>query len=181
MKGHILLIAMFLLIYQGTDAQNIRLKNLSSPVLFQGDQHTAYRDPAVLYHDRTFYLFFTLTEIELDGKIYMYTATSKSSDLVHWTTPRKLTVKDQNLDFSSPGNVIRFRDEWLLCLQTYPRPGYTVKQMPIYGNQSSRLFITRSKDLENWSEPELLKVKGPDVPESEMGRMIDPLPASGQG
>jgi hypothetical protein len=113
-------------------------------------------------------------EIELDGRIYSYVASSKSTDLVNWTSPRKLTVKDQNLDFSSPGNVIRFQDEWLLCLQTYPRPDYTVDQMPRYANSSARLFIMRSKDLENWSEPELLKVKGPDVPVAEMGRMIDP-------
>ena len=32
----------------------------------------------------------------------------------------------------------------------------------------------RSKDLVHWSEPELLKVKGNDVPVREMGRMIDP-------
>jgi hypothetical protein len=32
----------------------------------------------------------------------------------------------------------------------------------------------RSRDLENWSEPELLRVKGDDVPSEDMGRMIDP-------
>lgn len=32
----------------------------------------------------------------------------------------------------------------------------------------------RSRDLENWSGPELLKVKGNDVPRKKMGRMIDP-------
>jgi len=32
----------------------------------------------------------------------------------------------------------------------------------------------RSKDLKQWSAPELLRVKGDGVPESEMGRMIDP-------
>ena len=32
----------------------------------------------------------------------------------------------------------------------------------------------RSGDLANWSEPELLRVKGDDVPVEEMGRMIDP-------
>lgn len=174
MKSWILLFAMFLVDYQGTHAQNIRLNNMCSPLLFCGDEHTAYRDPAILYHDGTFFLFFTLTEIEPDGRIYKYTATSKSADLVHWSNPKKLTIKDQNLDFSSPGNIIRFKNEWLLCLQTYPRPGYTIEQMPKFGNQSARLFIMRSKDLENWGEPELLKVKGPAVTEPEMGRMIDP-------
>jgi len=174
MKKSVLLIFSCLLINSVISAQKIDLKALKSPVIFKGNETLAYRDPAVLFHNRTFYLFFTLTEIEQDGKIYMYTATSKSADLVYWTIPRKLTVKDQNLDFSSPGNAIRFRDEWILCLQTYPRPGYTAEQMPKYGNQSARLYIMKSKDLENWSNPEMLKVKGPNVSESEMGRMIDP-------
>ena len=158
----------------GIYAQDIALEKLKSPVIFQGNETKAYRDPAVLFHDGTFYLFFTLMEIEPDGRIFSYTASSKSSDLMNWTAPRKLTVKDQNLNYSSPGNIIRFQDEWVLCLQTYPRPGYTVAQMPKYGNISARLFTMRSKDLQNWSQPEPIKVKGTDVPESEMGRMIDP-------
>lgn len=168
------LLCMILLFSSGVTAQNINLKNLKSPVLFAGNETTAYRDPAILFQDGTFYLFFSLMEIESDGRIYSYVASSKSTDLITWTAPRKLTVKDQNLDYSSPGNVIRFQDEWLLCLQTYPRPDYMVDQMPRYANSSARLFIMRSKDLENWSEPELLKVKGANIPESEMGRMIDP-------
>ena len=42
-----------------------------------------------------------------------------------------------------------------------------------YGNENSRIYISRSSDLEHWSEPELLYVKG-DILESQMGRMIDP-------
>ena len=165
---------LLLLVCFGINAQNVDLEKLKSPILLRGDEHTAYRDPAVLYYDKIFYLFFTLTEIEQNGRIYMYTASSKSDDLLHWTAPKKLTIKDQNLNFSSPGNIIRFRDEWILCLQTYPRPGYTIDQMPKYGNQSARLFIMRSKDLEHWGKPELLKVKGANVAITDMGRMIDP-------
>jgi hypothetical protein len=33
----------------------------------------------------------------------------------------------------------------------------------------------RSSDLEHWGAPELLRVKGPDVPLEKMGRMIDPF------
>ncbi len=32
----------------------------------------------------------------------------------------------------------------------------------------------RSQNLEEWSQPEMLRVKGPDVPREQMGRMIDP-------
>jgi hypothetical protein len=174
MKRLFLISVLFLLASLEIYSQTILLENLKSPILFRGNEKTAYRDPAVLYYNNLFFLFFTLTEIEADHMIYMYTALSRSSDLIHWTAPRKLTVKDQNLDFSSPGNIIRFQGEWLMCLQTYPRPGYTVEQMPVYGNKNARLFIMRSKNLENWSAPELLKVKGFDVSVSDMGRMIDP-------
>ena len=34
--------------------------------------------------------------------------------------------------------------------------------------------VSTPRDLENWSKPELLRVKGPDVPREKMGRMIDP-------
>ena len=154
--------------------QNFDLQLIRSPVIFRGDSITAYRDPAILFHDDLFYLFFTLIEIEPDGRIYGYTAKSKSGDLVNWETPKKITPRDQKLNFSSPGNIIRFRNEWVLCFQTYPRPGYAVDQMPAYGNKNARIFTIRSADLELWTEPELLKVKGPSVPENDMGRMIDP-------
>jgi hypothetical protein len=174
MKKLFVLLFFLVLICTETDARDLRLDKLKSPVLFRGNDHLAYRDPAILYHQGTFYLFFTQVEIEKDSMVYSYTAASTSTNLVRWTTPRKLTPKDQNLNFSSPGNVIRYKGEWILCLQTYPRPGCKAYKQPVYGNGSARLFILRSKDLENWGDPELLKVKGPDVAVGEMGRMIDP-------
>jgi hypothetical protein len=151
-----------------------KLLKLKSPILFRGDSVTAYRAPALLYHDKTFYLFFALSEVENDGKVFTYVAESESSDLLKWTRPRKVTPRDQNLDYSSPGDVIRYKDEWILCLQTYPRPGLTISQGMRTADASSRIFIMRSKDLLKWSEPEILKVKGPEVPVEKMGRMIDP-------
>jgi hypothetical protein len=157
-----------------TKGQSINLKSIPTPIIFKGDDNTAFRDPAVLYHDKVFHLFFTLVEIEPDSKIYSYVACSQSSDLIHWSVPQKLTAKDQNLNYSSPGNVIRFQNEWLLCVQTYPRPDYTMEQMPRYGNNSARIYIMRSKDLENWSEPEIMMVKEENISVADMGRMIDP-------
>ena len=156
-------------------AVKFNLNKLTSPILLHGDETTAYRDPAVLFHNGTFYLFFTLVETESDSKIYSYTASSISSDLIHWSKPKKLTEKNQNLDFSSPGNILHFNDEWILCLQTYPRPDYTSDQAPRYANAAARLYIMRSKNLTDWSKPEILKVKGPDIPIEDMGRMIDPF------
>jgi len=153
--------------------EKINLEELNSVRLIKGDERHAYRDPAVIYHDGVFYMYYTLVEIEENGKIYSYTALSKSRDLKTWTPARIITPKGQHLNYCSPGNVIRYKGKWILCLQTYPRPGYVKEQIPRYGDSSARVFIMRSDDLENWSEPELLKVKGDDVPREQMGRMID--------
>ena len=147
----------------------IAFEALPSPVLFQGNDRVAYRDPAVLYHGGVFHLFFTLVETEDDGRVFLYVATSKSADLLQWSAPRRLTPRDQNLNFSSPGNIISLGGNWVMCLQTYPRPNGEK-----YGNATARLFTLRSPDLETWEAPRLLKVKGPGVAEAEMGRMIDP-------
>jgi hypothetical protein len=89
--------------------------------------------------------------------------------LVHWTEPKIITPRDRNLNFSSPGNIVRFDGRWVLCLQTYPRP-----KGEKFGNQDSRVWTMRSDDLENWDKPKMLMVKGPHIPVDKMGRMIDP-------
>jgi len=155
----------------GPAATQPDLAAIASPVVFRGNASTAYRDPAAIYHDGWFYLYFSLTRIEPGThQPYSYTAWSRSRDLVHWTDAKVFTPRDQSLNFSSPGNVIRFAGEWVLCLQTYPRPNGEK-----YANASARLWTMRSADLENWGAPELLRVKGPDVPVEKMGRMIDPF------
>jgi hypothetical protein len=148
----------------------LRWDTISSPVIFRGDATTAYRDPAAVYHGGRFHLFFTLVRIEPDRKVFLYTAASQSRDLTAWTPPRILTPRDQQLNFSSPGGVVRHRGDWVLCLQTYPRPSGEQ-----YGNTNSRLWTMRSPDLVHWGEPRLLRVKGPEVPVGDMGRMIDPF------
>jgi hypothetical protein len=150
------------------------LAGLQSPIILQGDAMNAYRDPAVLYHDGVFHLFCTLVQTDPDKRIYSYTVQCNSKDLKAWTEPRIITPRGQDLNYSSPGNVIRFMHEWILCLQTYPRPGYMRGSKVTWANNFARIFIMRSRDLENWSAPELLYVKGPDVPREKMGRMIDP-------
>lgn len=150
-----------------------RLNLIPSPILFEGDQKTAYRDPAIAYHDNCFYLFLTVVETEEDGKIYSYTAFSKSKNLVAWSEVKQLTPKDQRLNYSSPGNVIRYKGEWILCLQTYPRPGYMQGKGIMYGTEDARIFIMKSRDLEHWTAPEIIPVKG-EIAIADMGRMIDP-------
>jgi hypothetical protein len=146
------------------------LAALASPVLFRGNKTTAYRDPAAVYSDGQFYLYFTLTKIENSGRVFQYVAWSKSRDLMHWSRPKLLTPRSRRLNYGSPGNVIRFANQWVLCVQTYPRP-----HGEQYGNENARIWIMRSKDLEHWSPPQLLRVKGKHVPREQMGRMIDPF------
>jgi hypothetical protein len=154
--------------YAAEPAKVLLLSGIPSPIIFRGDATTAYRDPTAIYHEGWFRLFFTLVKIEPDGRPFSYAAWSKSRDLVTWSEPTIFTPRDQNLNYGSPGNIIRLSDQWALCLQTYPRP-----HGEKYGNASARVWTMRSRDMETWGEPELLRVKGPDVPVEKMGRMID--------
>lgn len=166
MKNIILLV---LISFSFMFGQSVDFEKIKSPIIFKGDYKFAYRDPAVVYHNDKFYLYFTLVERADDLGMYLYTAYSISKDLIHWSYPRIITPKDRMKNYSSPGNIIRDNDEWVMCLQTYPTPN---KER--WGNKSSRIWTMRSKDLINWSDPKIIKVKGNDLPESEMGRMIDP-------
>jgi hypothetical protein len=156
--------------YAAVHGDAINFDSFTTPILFKGDFQTAYRDPAAIYHAGQFHLYFTFVKTEPDGKPYLYTAWSKSSNLVHWTEPRTFTPRDLSLNFSSPGNIIRVSNEWVLCHQSYPRP--TGQK---HGSSDARIWVRRSHDLENWSEPELLRVKGLEVLRKDMGRMIDPF------
>ncbi|MEP6750557.1 MAG: hypothetical protein ABJB86_22665 [Bacteroidota bacterium] len=168
------LIALFTLFSTWLSAQQNKLASLSAPIIFKGTDSIAYRDPAVLYHKKVFYLFFTMVKSEADGKVYSYTAMSTSKDLKNWSDKKILTPRNQNLDYSSPGNVIRYKNEWILCLQTYPRPNYYNKDMPKFGTGDARLYMMRSNNLTTWRLPELIRVKGNEVSQKDMGRMIDP-------
>jgi len=148
--------------------KGIDLARLESPILLRGDFETAYRDPAVLYHEGIFYLFHSLVRKESDGVYFWYIGLSKSEDLIDWTEPEALTPRDQYLNFSSPGSVVRAGEEWVLCMQTYPTPHGMV-----HAGDDARIWITRSRDLETWSGPEILLVEGPGVPMERMGRSID--------
>jgi hypothetical protein len=152
-----------------SQTDRIDFSAIKSPIVLKGDSDQAFRDPAACYHNGVLRLYYTYWLKDSDGMRYSYTAVSKSRDLVNWTAPVPITPKDLKLNFSSPGNIIRYGNEWILCHQTYPTPSGEK-----YGNENCRIWINRSKDLENWGPPEMLMVKGPDVPVEEMGRLIDP-------
>ena len=136
-------------------------------VVFPLSDRFAYRDPAAYIKDGTVYLFFSLVENAPDGQFF-YLAESTSTDFVNWTKPVILSPRDLDINISSPGNVIFHDGYYYLSVQTYPRPNGEK-----YGNEKSRVFTMKSKDLMNWEEPVMLMVKG-DIPVEQMGRMIDP-------
>ena len=154
---------------QRSPSSQIELSAIPSPILLSGDARTAFRDPTAVYHDGVFWLYYSYVLHEDDGKSFNYTAFSKSSNLVQWSEPKIFTPRDASLNFCAPGNIVRYSGEWVLCLQTYPRPEFQK-----FGTNDARCWIRRSSDLENWSEPEMLMLSGPDVLLQNMGRMIDP-------
>jgi len=141
---------------------------IKSPIILGGSDKSAYRDPTVYYENGKFYLFCTYVECFDDGP-FLTTVESVSDDLINWTTPREITPRDRSLNFSSPGNIVKYEGAYYLCVQTYCR-----ENGEKYGNERSRLYTMRSCDLVNWEHPELIRVKG-NVPIENMGRMIDPF------
>lgn len=152
------------------ELKKLDLESIESPILLMGDDMHGFRDPAVIRHNGMYYMYYSFVKTEEDEKIYWYVAWSKSEDLVSWSEPQIFTPKDQNKNFGSPGNVIRWDDHWVICMQTYVMPDYTRRDPLRFGNQDCRIWIMRSFDLENWSEPEMLEVHGPGV---DPGHMID--------
>jgi len=103
--------------------------------------------------------------------MYNRVAMSRSADLQHWSQPVFLTVKDRNLNFCSPGNVIRQGDEYILCVTSYPMP-LPFAECPV-ANDTARVFTMRTRDFKTFSPPQMLLPKG-DTPADLLGRMIDP-------
>ncbi|MEM7110322.1 MAG: hypothetical protein AAF519_18995, partial [Bacteroidota bacterium] len=152
------------------ELKKLDLASLESPRILMGDDKHGFRDPALIRHNGMYYMYYSFVKTEEQGRIYWYLGMSKSEDLVHWSDPKIITEKDQTKNFASPGNIIRWKDHWVICMQTYVMPGYTRDDPLRFGNKDCRIWIMRSFDLENWSEPEMLEVKGPGV---DPGQMID--------
>ena len=138
--------------------------------IFKGTAELAYRDPACIYVDGTFYLFMTISR-KSDGYMYNTLGLSESRDLIRWTEPRSITVTDRTQNYCSPGNILRVGDEYWICVTSYPMPDpYEVRS---YATDDARLFFIKTKDFQSFSAPELILAKG-DTPREAMGRMIDP-------
>src|SRR5882724_8022155 len=144
------------------------LTRLYTPILLAGDDTKAFRDPLLLHAQGKFWLFFSLATNDSAGA-WWQTAYCTSVDLSSWSAPVAITPRDRSLNFCSPGSIVQQNGAWVLALQTYPTP-----KGEKFGNDSSRLWLMRSPDLEQWGKPTLLSFLGPDVPREKMPRMIDP-------
>lgn len=144
------------------------LAAIKGPVVLAQTQTRGYRDPAAFYHKGICYLYFTMVEQE-ENEQYFTIGLSKSRDFVHWSEPVSLTERAKEKEYSSPGNMFEFRGKYYLCMQTYCR-----ENGEVYGNEKSRIYTMETEDFEHFKEPVLLRVKGDDVSEEDMGRMIDP-------
>lgn len=130
------------------------------------DPQSALRDPAVFFHNDHFHCFHTVVESDDAGyRLTIDVVTSR--DLESWSAPRRLT--QPGLNFSSPGNVIRVGDDYILCVQSYPMSGGSA-----YGNDNSRLWTMRSRDGQNWETPMLLQPQGCAASWCKSKRQIDP-------
>lgn len=139
-------------------------------IIFRGNEKIAYRDPACFFHEGNYHLFMTVSEKE-NGFMYNRLAMSSSRNLKEWSQPVMLTPKDLRLNYCSPGNVIRYDDEFVLCFTSYPMP-FPYAQSDC-ADETARLFVMHTKDFQQFSSPEMLMVKG-DMPAEALGRMIDP-------
>ncbi len=138
---------------RSAEPDRISLSAIGSPVLFRGDATTAYRDPTAIYHDGWFLLFFTLVRIESDGRPFSYTAWSKSRDLVRRSEPVIFTPRDQNLNYGSPGNIIRYGDRWELCLHGFHGSDYPENDPRGGFDNFASIGVARSDNLETWTWP----------------------------
>ena len=148
---------------------SVEWNSIGQPVFLAGDATIAFREPCGHHHDGVCRVWHTQVHGEAGGDWVAATGVVESRDLASWTQPRVITPLDRRLNYSSPGNVIRYDGRWVMCLQTYPTPdGGRI------GDKTARVFAMCSDDLVEWDEPELIAVKGPDVARVDMGRMIDP-------
>ena len=139
------------------------------PIIFEGNEKFAYRDPTCYYYGGEYHLFFTISEKE-NGYMYNRVGHSVSSDLQSFSKPEFITEKDREQNYCSPGNVIKNGNEYWICVSSYPMPiPYSERS---YADDTARLFFIKTKDFKSFSSPERIYPKG--CCEKDEGRMIDP-------
>ena len=130
------------------------------------DPEVSRRDPALALVDGVFRCFHTAVEYWL-GSFMLFVDVTESHNLIEWSEPMRLTQDE--LNFSSPGNVLRVGDTWRMCVQSYPLPSTA----PHAGNDA-RLWLLESTDLIEWSAPKPIVAAGCRAAWAKTPRQIDP-------
>lgn len=133
---------------------------------YDGEPALSARDPAVCYHDGLYRCYHSAVET-LQGRIHLFLDEITSPDLQAWSAPRRLLSSP--LNFSSPGNVLRVGDRFVLCLQSYP-----IAEGEQFGGSESRLWTMESRDLFEFSPPTVMAPEGSTARWAKGPRQIDP-------
>ena len=144
--------------------KKIKFENIPSVIVLKGDSKTAYRDPLLHYHHGIFRLFCSVVILDSTGKSSFYIASLESTNLVSWTQPKAITKISEINNFCGPGSIIFFRNSWVMCLSSYPHPNVT----------DARCWTMSSNNLDSWSEPQPMQLKGSNIPVKSTGRTLDP-------
>jgi hypothetical protein len=143
----------------------IQSSAISNPVISRGANEAA-RDMALFYERDTLYCFYS--SVTKDQQRYQWCLeVTETTDGVNWSPSRRLTTS--KLNFSSPGNIIRHQDEYVMCVQSYPS-----EDGDGCGTEESRLWLMRSKDLVLWDDPTPMNPEGSQATWTETRRQIDP-------
>ena len=140
------------------------------PIIFEGNEKLAYRDPTCYYFGGKYHLFFTVSEKD-GGYMYNRVGHSVSTDLKSFSEPELITVKDCGKNFCSPGNVICRDGEYFICVSSYPMPFPFTEQG--WADDTARLFFIKTRDFKEFFEPQRIYPKGQG--DFDEGRMIDPF------
>jgi predicted GH43/DUF377 family glycosyl hydrolase len=119
---------------------------IKNPIIDK-EPKVSVRDPALHYHEGTFYLFYTAVE-RRKWQYFFYVDLVTTQDLVHWTAPQRVILSDAG--YSSPGNIIRVKN-------------------------NCRLWLLESDDLKQWGTPRMIKPEGCTALWSKETRQIDPF------
>ena len=119
------------------------------------------RDPAVFLHEGTAFLFFTRYDFR---RRTWHVGLTETRDFREFSPIRLISPEG----FASPGNVLRVEDGFVLCCQQYRHFPHT-------------LCLARSRDLRDWSAPEVVFNTGPENRWNADGRVIDPYLVAWQG
>jgi hypothetical protein len=141
--------------------------NLSAaPTPFLDLCPAAARDPALIYTGERLQCYYTNAR-RAGSSYHLRLEVVETEDLLRWSAPRCLA--DSPLGFSSPGNIMRVGQDYILCVQSYPvDPGAQ------WGNETCRLWLMRSRDLQTWGEPQMIYPQGCQARWANSRRQIDP-------